>query len=188
MDGEYVPDRFNVVPGGGGDNQLWVEKYKPKSTDEVIANPMAVKKLQDWLRGWKRLEVQRAKRGEAPARGAAQKNAALLSGPPGIGKTTTAHLVAAECGYYPLEFNASDTRSKKMIKVIFQGLDVALFGSRRLLLIPFFPSDLFPSPQEHLAQSTENRGLAEFFTTVRDMSNPSVHRPPPTVCLNRALS
>jgi replication factor C subunit 1 len=94
-----------------------VEKYKPKSTKEVIANPAAVKKLQDWLQGWQRSEVQRAKRGEAPARGATQKNAALLSGPPGIGKTTTAHLVAAECGYYALEFNASDTRSKKMIKV-----------------------------------------------------------------------
>ncbi len=145
---------------------MWVEKYKPKSTKEVIANPAAVKKLQDWLQGWQRSEVQRAKRGEAPARGATQKNAALLSGPPGIGKTTTAHLVAAECGYYALEFNASDTRSKKMIKV--PTLHLASHVSVFVLYVCDDPSAAaaahhFPV-QEHLAQSTENRGLAEFFT------------------------
>jgi replication factor C subunit 1 len=37
--------------------------------------------------------------------------AVLISGPPGIGKTTAATLAARECGYDPIEFNASDTRS-----------------------------------------------------------------------------
>lgn len=39
--------------------------------------------------------------------------AALLSGPPGIGKTTTAHLVIKEVGYDYFELNASDTRNKR---------------------------------------------------------------------------
>lgn len=42
--------------------------------------------------------------------------AALLSGPPGIGKTTTAHLVAKQCGYKVIEMNASDTRNKKLLE------------------------------------------------------------------------
>lgn len=42
--------------------------------------------------------------------------AVLISGPPGIGKTTSAHLMAKEAGYTPLELNASDTRSKKLIE------------------------------------------------------------------------
>jgi replication factor C subunit 1 len=54
--------------------------------------------------------------------------AALLSGSPGIGKTTMATLVAKEAGRDLLEFNASDVRSKKALG---QGLgDVT--GSRVL--------------------------------------------------------
>lgn len=43
--------------------------------------------------------------------------AILISGPPGIGKTTAAHLVAKLQGYDVVEMNASDTRSKKLIQV-----------------------------------------------------------------------
>lgn len=42
--------------------------------------------------------------------------AALLSGPPGVGKTTTAQLVAKHLGFDIIEFNASDTRSKKLLQ------------------------------------------------------------------------
>lgn len=39
-----------------------------------------------------------------------------MSGPPGIGKTTTATLVCQELGFDTVEFNASDTRSKRLLK------------------------------------------------------------------------
>lgn len=53
--------------------------------------------------------------------GAAFK-AALLSGPPGVGKTTTATLVCQHLGYDTIEFNASDTRSKKLLQSEVAGL------------------------------------------------------------------
>lgn len=41
----------------------------------------------------------------------------LITGPPGIGKTTSAHLCAKLAGFTPIELNASDTRSKKLVEV-----------------------------------------------------------------------
>lgn len=35
-----------------------------------------------------------------------------MSGPPGIGKTTSAHIIAKELGFNAIEVNASDTRNK----------------------------------------------------------------------------
>ena len=43
--------------------------------------------------------------------------AVLITGPPGIGKTTSAHLCAELEGFTPIELNASDARSKKLIEV-----------------------------------------------------------------------
>lgn len=42
--------------------------------------------------------------------------AVLISGPPGIGKSTTASLVAESMGYSIYELNASDTRNKKSLE------------------------------------------------------------------------
>ena len=41
--------------------------------------------------------------------------ACLLSGPPGIGKTSSARIVCKQLGYEVLETNASDTRNKAAI-------------------------------------------------------------------------
>lgn len=41
--------------------------------------------------------------------------ACLLSGPPGIGKTSAARIVCKQLGYEVLETNASDTRNKNSI-------------------------------------------------------------------------
>jgi DNA polymerase III delta prime subunit len=44
----------------------------------------------------------------------------MISGPPGIGKTTSAHLCAKLAGFTPIELNASDARSKKLVEVRYQ--------------------------------------------------------------------
>ena len=43
--------------------------------------------------------------------------AALITGSPGIWKTTSAHLCAKLAGFTPIELNASDARSKKLVEV-----------------------------------------------------------------------
>ena len=99
------------------DNQLWTVKYAPENASQVCGNKGQMEKLQKWLRDWrKNAKVQFRKAG---ADGTGSYRAVMIHGPPGIGKTTAAHLAAKLEGYDVVESNASDTRSKKLVE---QGL------------------------------------------------------------------
>ncbi|CAG5026942.1 unnamed protein product [Parnassius apollo] len=102
-------------------SMLWVDKYKPQNVKQIIGQHGAasnVKKLSDWLTKW-----YANRKAKLPKPNPWAKNddggyykAALLSGPPGVGKTTTVALVCKELGFDVVEFNASDTRNKALIK------------------------------------------------------------------------
>lgn len=81
-------------------DRLWTVKYAPKDLKQICGNKGTVTKLYNWLSEWTT---------------ASQPRAVLISGPPGIGKTTAAHLVAKSLGYDILEKNASDVRSKSLL-------------------------------------------------------------------------
>ena len=57
----------------------------------------------------------------------------LLSGPPGAGKTTLAHVAAKHAGYNPVEINASDERSGKSLKRrIVDAMEMqSMFGNKK---------------------------------------------------------
>lgn len=107
------------------DCQLWVDRYKPTTLKAIIGqqgDKSNMNKLITWLRNWPKNNIfNNGKRVPKPPPFGSQNDdgswakAALLSGPPGVGKTTTAYLVAKELGLDIMELNASDTRSKKML-------------------------------------------------------------------------
>lgn len=96
------------------DDQLWTTKYAPTSTSMICGNKAAVEKIQNWLRNWHRNAKANFKLPGKDGTGAYRT--IMIHGPPGIGKTTAAHLVAKLEGFDIIETNASDTRSKKLVE------------------------------------------------------------------------
>uniref|UniRef100_A0AAQ5YH70 Replication factor C subunit 1 n=1 Tax=Amphiprion ocellaris TaxID=80972 RepID=A0AAQ5YH70_AMPOC len=107
---------------GEGGSLLWVDKYRPRSLKTVIGqqgDQSCANKLLRWLQNWHRHHGGEAGKpfGGGKDDGSGHK-AALLSGPPGVGKTTTAALVCEELGFSYVEMNASCTRSKNSLKEV----------------------------------------------------------------------
>ncbi|KAI8900817.1 replication factor RFC1 C terminal domain-containing protein [Globomyces pollinis-pini] len=111
--GKAPISQFIAQPSKGvSSGELWTEKYKPKTYDDVIGNRTLIDKLGLWLRSWDDFKARGFPKG---GKDDICFRAVLLSGPPGIGKTTSAHLVSKTEGFEAIEFNASDTRSKKTL-------------------------------------------------------------------------
>jgi replication factor C subunit 1 len=87
-------------------HSLWTEKYKPKTTKDLVGNFQLVQKVNSWLKVW------------SSAQGPPEKRAVLMAGPPGYGKTSMAHVMLNTVGYEVMEFNASDVRSKSAVAKI----------------------------------------------------------------------
>ena len=80
---------------------MWSEKYRPQIISNMVGNEEARAAITEWFVKWKK--------GTKPL---------LLVGPPGIGKTTIAYLVAKQFGYDMIGLNASDVRSKSRLNEI----------------------------------------------------------------------
>ncbi|CAG2163081.1 unnamed protein product [Oppiella nova] len=106
-------------------SDLWVDKYTPESTKQVIGQQgdrSCVNKLLKWLSNWHKNLDKKPGFGKFATEDGQGFRAALLSGPPGVGKTTSAHLVCKELAYDWVELNASDSRSKKTLEVVVKEL------------------------------------------------------------------
>jgi replication factor C subunit 1 len=107
-------------PATGPDNRLWTVKYAPTQLNQICGNKSLVEKLQNWLRMFPKNKKHKFKM--AGKDGSGVYRAVMIHGPPGIGKTTAAHLVAKIEGYDIVESNASDTRSKKLVEEGLRGV------------------------------------------------------------------
>lgn len=107
------------------DSQLWTVRYAPTDMKHICGNKGNVETLYNWLSTWFNTKH------ELSGGSIDNYRAVLISGPPGIGKTTAATLIAKKLGYDVIEKNASDFRSKKLLndhlKVALDNTSVAGF-------------------------------------------------------------
>ncbi|WP_247009762.1 replication factor C large subunit [Halorientalis litorea] len=77
----------------------WTETYRPSTLAEVRGNDTARDELKEWAETWDD-----------------HREAAILHGSPGVGKTSAAHALANDMGWDRIELNASDSRTKDDIQ------------------------------------------------------------------------
>jgi replication factor C large subunit len=77
----------------------WTEKYRPSTLAEVRGNDSARDEFREWAETWDE-----------------HREAVIVHGSPGVGKTSAAHALAADLGWPTIELNASDSRTKDVIE------------------------------------------------------------------------
>lgn len=99
----------------------YVKKYIPEKSSEIIGQDDAVKQLKEFILNFKR----------------SKKNAALLSGPSGTGKTSLVYAITNENDLEIIEVNGSDYRNKDEINAkVGSALNQhSLFAKSKVILV-----------------------------------------------------
>ncbi|PBJ68192.1 hypothetical protein BCY84_22028 [Trypanosoma cruzi cruzi] len=152
----FPPEQRGTKRRGRDEEALWVMKYSPKHFRELLSDDNTNLKLLQWLKSWDAYIFQdtpatrntgnndnvsaistnnttAAANNETSAPTRPEERLAVLVGPPGVGKTTLAHVLAAHCGYETVEINASVDRTSSAMERAIQLAVSPARGRRRAL-------------------------------------------------------
>ncbi|KAL9584952.1 MAG: hypothetical protein Q9212_001805 [Teloschistes hypoglaucus] len=102
---------------------LWTEKYRAKKFTDLVGDERTHRDVLRWVKHWDPIvfpgsakAVAKSKSFKEGTEDRTHRKILLLTGSPGLGKTTLAHVCARQAGYEVVEINASDDRSRDVVK------------------------------------------------------------------------
>uniref|UniRef100_A0A0P4W9U3 AAA+ ATPase domain-containing protein n=1 Tax=Scylla olivacea TaxID=85551 RepID=A0A0P4W9U3_SCYOL len=126
---------------GNNNEVLWVEKFKPRRYLHLLSDEATNRIVLHWIKLWDKVvfgrdmkclkKDQKLKNNkgkpnkfqkgpeviqEVDEHNRPMQKVLLLCGPPGLGKTTLAHITASHAGYNVVEMNASDDNSLEIFR------------------------------------------------------------------------
>lgn len=116
-----------MVGGKQRRTHMWTEKYRARRFFDLCGDDRTHREVLRWLKGWDPIVFPASAKAKAkPAHKRPDledqgdehrhRKILLLTGPPGLGKTTLAHVCAQQAGYEIMEINASDDRSANVVQ------------------------------------------------------------------------
>lgn len=109
--------------GRKGKTMMWTEKYRARKFTDLVGDERTHRSVLKWLKGWDPIVFPGATRPKPKSKSQedvpeerAHRKILLITGPPGLGKTTLAHVCAKQAGYEVVEINASDERSREVVR------------------------------------------------------------------------
>lgn len=121
-----LPSVENVPRAKSRKTMMWTEKYRARRFFDLVGDDRTHREVLRWLKGWDPIVFPRSGKPkpsftrrpgvEGEMEEKPHRKILLLNGPPGLGKTTLAHVCAMQAGYEIMEINASDERSSNVVK------------------------------------------------------------------------